>query len=496
LLAVPCACRQPKIPTRIAEVLRVTTTQHPRAQRRKRSIPLAVGALTGLLLGASLPVVASHDTARAARRGRRPNVLIFVTDDQRSGDTMEVMPATRRLFKKQGTSFRHAFATTPLCCPSRASIMTGRYAHNHDVHNNSEATNLDHRSTLQRYLHAEGYFTGLVGKYLNKWDPQRPPPFFDRWALMSGLGYFDSTWNENGEVRTVSQYSTRHVEDKTIDMLRRFERSDDSRPWFMYVAPYAPHKPMTPQRAYESATVPRWKPNPAVLEEDRSDKPQYVQEQQVRPWVVRRQRRGQLRTLMSVDDVVAQIYKVLGRLDEDRRTLAFYLSDHGYLWGEHGLGGRSSITKRPPYTQSVKIPLFVRWPDHVAGGEVDKSLVATIDIAPTVLSATRTAPDPAYPLDGHSLLGGRERSELLLEYFVDIGPTPEWAAVRSRSFSYIEQYGNNDMSPTFREFYDLDDDRWENLNLFGDDRPDNDPDVAAISARLDAYRHCSGATCP
>lgn len=124
--------------------------------------------------------VANPDVLQPDGSGR-PNILLIVTDDQRA-DALGYMPATKRLFRKGGTTYAEAYSTTPLCCPSRASIMTGRYVHNHGVLRNEDAAALDHDTTLQAYLQKAGYQTALSGKFLNSWPLAEAPPFFDRWV--------------------------------------------------------------------------------------------------------------------------------------------------------------------------------------------------------------------------------------------------------------------------------------------------------------------------
>lgn len=182
-------------------------------------------------------------------RARRPNVLIFLTDDQRAGPT-RVMRATRRFIGRKGVTFTNAHVTTPLCCPSRASIMTGRYAHNHHVRRNPSRRNLNMSTTLQHNLHEAGYRTAVVGKFLNRWNPTRVPPDFDQSALLIpfALGsnpYYGTFFSINGRVRKVKRYSTDFIGFRTAKILQRFNRRDE-RPWMMYVNPYAPHDRAVP----------------------------------------------------------------------------------------------------------------------------------------------------------------------------------------------------------------------------------------------------------
>jgi len=425
----------------------------------------------------------------------RPNVLLIITDDQRES-TLKNMPITRYWMKEGGTLFARAFATTPLCCPSRASIFTGRYAHNHLVRNNSATSELDQSTTVQRHLHRAGYRTAIFGKYLNGWPIDRPPPHFDEWATFgaSRSHYYDGEWNVNGSVRTVHRYSTSYIKRRAVDFLKSSEKEDEQ-PWFLLVSTAAPHGPAIAEPSHADAHVPEWTTNPAIDEEDRTDKPPFVQEQSAPLWRSRSARRSQLRTLLSVDDLVGRVFRKLKAIDDKRNTLVIYMSDNGYLWGEHGLSG-PGISKRPPYSESVAIPLLMRWPDHFSAGRVDTGLVANIDIAPTILQAAQVVPGPRFRPDGRSLLEKRARDRLLLEYWVDIGRTPTWASLRTKTYQYIEYYAEDGLTPVFKEYYDLKQDPWQLENLLGDPDPLNDPAISEAARQLDLDRRCSGSSCP
>lgn len=444
--------------------------------------------MAALAAGQTTP--ASPPAARA--QTLRPNILIIVTDDQRA-DTLSVMPKMRKRFKDGGIRFSQAFATTPLCCPARASIFTGRYVHNHGVESNSDAVLLDHRSTFQRYLQEAGYQTAITGKLFNSWDLSEDPPYFDKWAIFKG-GYYNWPFNVNGTQRTIPKYSTDYIAAKSLDFLRKFE-DEDSRPWLLYVAPYAPHALFIAEQDYAEAPVSRWKGNPAVFEEDRTDKPPSVQIRNETFEDGRSDRRLQLRTLMSVDDLVGRIFRTMRGLDENRSTLAFYLSDNGYMWAEHGL-----YDKGVPYTQSIGIPMLMRWPGVLPRGVVDSRLVANIDIAPTVLQAAGIVRDPAYPMDGRSLLDPSSQRERILTEYMNSGNTmtpPTWASLRTDSVQYVEYF--KDGKKIFREYYDLGNDPWQLVNLLGDDDSSNDPaaqTLRALSEQLALDRRCEWVTCP
>ena len=459
--------------------------------RARSWIGVSVGGAL-VLLFALIPAAPARQTAPA----EMPNVLLVVTDDQRVG-TLDAMPATVNFFRIKGRKYTNAFATSPLCCPSRASIMTGRYPHNHGVQRNEEADKLDQTTTLQYYLQQAGYHTALVGKYLNGWpEAETAPPHFDRWAAIEDASYanvyFDFVANVDGTVRQPRGYSTDFIADKSLDFLDDFE-TDDQRPWFLYVAPFASHKPFAPERRYRDANTPYWPGNPAVTEDDRSDKPEWVQRRNVSLRHGRSIGAKQQRTLLSVDDMIAAITRRLTRLDEARDTIAIFTSDNGYMWGEHGVA-----SKRFPYTAATKIPLIVRWPGRVEPASSDDRLAANIDIAPTVLEAIGIEVTADEPMDGRSLFAEAQRDRLLMEYFgARLGETPPWASVRSNTHQYVEYYTDNAAETVlFREYYDLASDPFQLVNLYGDADPTNDPNVLLQSADLLFVRDCAGDSCP
>lgn len=441
------------------------------------------------------PDAGGSGDARPDRRPARdravplPNVLFVVTDDQPVG-TFEVMPDVRRWFIDAGTVFTQAYATTPLCCPSRASILTGRYAHNHGILSNRGGETLSLESGLPGILQRVGYRTAVSGKLFNGWPLTLDPAAFDRWAVFN-VGYRQSAWNVDGDVRAVYEYSTDFARDRALEFLHAFERQDD-RPWFLLVAPFAPHGPFEPAEHHLTAEVPTWSPDPAVLERNRSDKPPYVRERSPKPWATRTIRARQLRTLMSVDDLVGKLMATLGSLGERRRTLAVYVSDNGYLWGQHGIVDG----KRFPYLPSVRVPLAVRWPGHVAAGVSDDRLVANIDLAPTALRAAGFSATSVHVLDGRSLLDPGGRSRLLLEYWADPASTvPTWASVLTPDRQYVEYYGARGRTVAFREYYDLETDPLQLRNLLRDPDRGNDPSswrLRRLAATLAADRRCLG----
>jgi arylsulfatase A-like enzyme len=424
-----------------------------------------------------------------AQPSQRPNVLIVLTDDQRI-ESMGPMRRTRAWFKRGGTEFVNAYATTPLCCPSRASILTGRYAHNHRVRTNADAHELDPKSTIQRYLGDAGYRTAIVGKYLNSWTG--PPSQFEQWHTFENVSkYKGARFNSNGVVHKVKKYSTDYIGDRARGLLNQFELTD-SKPWFMVVATWAPHTPSQAAKRHRKTKVGKWAGNPAVFEADRSDKPAYVQAKSAGLKGGRRLRERQLRTLKSVDEAVQRLFDTMTSLGEANDTLAFFLSDNGIMWAEHGMKSKTT-----PYTSAIKVPFFVRWPGRVAQNVLDPRIAATIDITPTIMEAAGIEPDPEYPLDGRSLLDGTARDRILLELTggnnqID---APTWASTLTPAYQYIEYYDDITGAVTFREYYDLVNDPHQLENLLADADPENDPPLdeqSALRVGLARDRSCAG----
>jgi arylsulfatase A-like enzyme len=447
------------------------------------------------LLAAALLLAIGSPAAIAA--DARPNVLVIVTDDQSRGTvTPAVMPFTYRTFVERGRSYPNFTVSDPLCCPSRAAIMTGRYGHSNGVKGNGRYVRpLDHASTVQRYLHRAGYRTGQVGRFFNGWPADRPPPYFDFWATavtdpaQGGARHVGVRFNTRGRgVEPILGWADDYIARQAAAFIAR---GDDARPWFLYVAPTTPHAPYAPRPAYATAPLPAL-PDPPV-EADLTDKHPSIARHQTRPGHARRTRRAELRLLMGTDDLVQEVMTAVRRERELAQTLVVYVSDNGYMHGEHGLLG-----KRLPYTAAVSVPFHVHWRGHVAPGSTDDRLVSNVDIAPTILAAAGFRRGLRYPLDGRDVLDTAwQRGSALLEHWRL--PRTNWHqrfySLRTADWQYIEYRDRHD-AVGFREYYDLDRDPYELDNVLADDERANDPAVATLHRRLERARRCAGRTCP
>ena len=394
------------------------------------------------------------------------------------------MPETKRLFAEQGVTFTDAYATTPTCCPSRATLFSGRYAHNHGVLTSEGRSYkaLDHETTVQRYLQDAGYTTALMGKFLNNWH-LRTPPYFDHYVIPKYAGrrmYRGNTWSVDGRVVEKKDYTTDFLARRAVRFINSAE--GQSEPWFLVINVPAPHKPYLPAGRHRERPVSELVMNPAMTETDRSDKPPYVSEKEVSLDFIREVRALQLRTLLSVDELVADVFGALG--EKANETLSIFLSDNGYIWGEHGVNG-----KRYPYSASVRVPLLLRWPEQVQAGE-DARLVGVLDIAPTLLEAAGVS--ESAEMDGWSLLGSHKRDRILLEYWSRANrPDADWASFLTHSYQYIETYDEG--AETFYEYYDLQKDPYQLENMF---TAEGQLDRGALAARLAADKVCSGTSGP
>ena len=382
------------------------------------------------IVTSALVLTATNGCSASGEKGSRWNVVVILSDDERY-DAQPTMRNVRRLLANNGLTFTEFHVTTSECCPSRASILSGQYGHHHGVVENFGKASypaFKERSTLATWLHGVGYRTALVGKYLNDYTVygnHRVPPGWDTWVAMDSVPeerYYNYTLNTNGRLgrygSAPSDYSTTVL---TNHALRFIHRIGPRQPFFLYFAPIAPHLPATP--APRDAGSLRWLPplrTPSFNERDVSDKPWRARHARLLPAGAQRYveddvRRRQLESLRALDRSVAQIVSALrarGLLD---RTVIFYLSDNGFLLGEHRLGG-----KIWPYEESTHVPLVVRVPWREGRGTSNDHLVLNIDLASTI--AQLAGVKPGRPQDGRSFvefLHGRRqawRVDFLIEY--------------------------------------------------------------------------------
>ena len=230
------------------------------------------------------------------------------------------------------------------------------------------------------------------------------------------------------------------------------------------------------------------------MEADRADKPPFVRSQNQTPTAAQATRTAMIRAMYTVDDQVDRLMRHLQATGELANTLVVFTSDNGFLLGEH-----KTTEKFLPYRKAVEVPFLVRWPGRVPAGAVDDRLVTHVDVLPTILAATGVIQAHA-TLDGRDLLSGHTRQRALLEYWHDANNSstiPTWASTRTAAYQYTEYYDiANPATVTFREYYNLQADPYQLVNLLADGVPANDPDTAPLSQALRAARQCAGVSCP
>ncbi len=367
----------------------------------------------------------------SAAQDDRPNILIVLTDDQ-NPNMMSAMPKTLDWLDENGVNYVNTVSTTPLCCPARASVLTGQYAHNHGVKVLGRTrTALDFADYLPAKLGLAGYTTAMAGKFAVGWPDRRRPPGFDRYAMMSN-GPFEpdlladpataETLGVKGGVPTTYPgWGYRAMTLAALAWLDELEADDDN-PWLMYLAPKAPHKPYKGGQG----PAPAMPLTPAIREKDLSDKPPHMRDLTASghvPKPLSSAWRAAYRTLRPVDDMLGQLRQKLTQTDELDDTLVVFASDNGYMFGDH-----QRQRKREPYDSSVRVPMYLSWPGHADSGRTDRRIAGLIDIAPTVYAAAGV--DPGYPVDGQPLQERSTRKRILIEHFHG-GPTagvePDWA---------------------------------------------------------------------
>ena len=461
----------------------------------------------------------------------RPNIIFVLTDDLDYA-SIQKMPEINSLLRDEGAYFENTFISHPICCPSRSTILTGLYDHNHGVLGNkppdggfqkflSEGHEED---SIAVRLQEGGYRTAFFGKYLNGYpgdDPLYVPPGWDDWyGKLNGQKLYDYRVNENGEEVSYGSEEEDFYTDVLSGQATDFVRSTapEDQPFFAYVAPTAPHGPATPAERHEGAFPDEEAPRPPSFnEEDVSDKPSWIRdsaslsEQDLSQIDNRYQRR--LESMLAVDEMVGSLADELEAAGELDNTYLFFTSDNGFEQGEHRIKGG----KDRSYEESARVPFFVRGPGVAPASEVEELAVNT-DFAPTFADLAGVE----FPADGRSLapvLHGEEatwRSAVLLEKLpaqasdeeasgkgkgkdkgkgkgkakgkgkTGAGGSPAFEAIRTETHKYVE-YENGDV-----ELYDLEADPYELESIHESADPSL---IEDLEARLETLRDCSGDGC-
>ena len=379
-----------------------------------------VGATGVAGVGTAAATDAPTATTRAAAASTspsKPNIVFVLTDDL---DMREVstMPHVKALIAEQGATLSNYFVSNSLCCPSRATTLRGQYAHNDGVESNGggnggfEAayTKGIERSTVGTWLHRVGYRTALIGKYLNGYpngaNTRYEPPGWDDWITPSRPGNpyaeYDYTLNDNRRLVHHGHAPTDYGTDVYMHAARTFinRSAQQRRPFFLYLAPYAPHRPATPAPrdigAYPGAHAPH---TASYDEADVRDKPAWVRrEPRLSPFVqgkINGLYRRRIRSLRAVDRGVAGLVSTLEKSGQLDNTYFVFTSDNGFHLGQH----RLPAGKQTAYEEDIHVPMFVRGPGVPAGSNVT-ALVGNVDLAPT-FAGLAGARVPAF-VDGRS----------------------------------------------------------------------------------------------
>ncbi|MBJ6123228.1 sulfatase [Sphingomonas mollis] len=463
----------------------------------RRGVLLAgTGGAFGLYSWASAaarPVPASRRLPRL--QGVKPkNILVVLTDDHRY-DAMGFMKAqdfgdtpTLDRLAREGTHFRNAFVTTALCSPSRASIFTGLYAHQHKVVDNNHPIPPG-LIFYPEYLQAAGYDTAFIGKWHMGDEGAGPQPGFDHWVSFKGQGsYLPSADGLNVDGRQVPQkgYITDELTDYAIDWIGK--RPAD-KPWMMHLAHKAVHSEFIPAARHAGRYDKETFRYPASMKAGVPGRPAWVENQRNSWHGVGYPYHGTLdigdyykrymETLLAVDEGLARILALLEERGELDDTVVLYLGDNGFMFGEHGL-----IDKRTAYEESMRIPMIARCPSLFPAGSVVEQVVANIDIAPTMLAAAGLKA-PAGMAGANALpLAQRQpvpwRHELLYEYYWErnFPQTPTVHSLREDRYKYMHFHGIWDID----ELYDLAADPHETDNLLA--RPGHEDLAERMSGKL------------
>ncbi len=437
--------------------------------------------------------VRATDAPPPGEADERYNIILILTDDQR-WDTLQYMPTVQAELVDKGVTFTNGFVTTPECCPSRASILTGLYAHHHGVLTNSAPYGgfgqFQDDSTLATWLHAAGYRTGLVGLYINGYLPLQLdgyiPPGWDYWVTTFSAGatdedepqrnqgvYYDYEVYDNGEYSSrgaaAEDYSTDFLAEKALE----FIGEPGGQPFFLLFSPYTPHAPATPAERHigNLAGLEPWRPPSYNLPMRAQDEP-FTDEEIAENDAFRQ---AQLETLLAVDDAVGAFIRALEESGELDETIILYTSDNGYLWGEHGM----VFKKISQFQESLRVPFVLRHPGLTDVPRIDGRFVLNIDIAPTL--ADLAGVEWPGDVDGMSfeplLVDGAApwREDFLFEFWRRKG-VDRVSGVVSEEWSYTE-FSNGE-----GELYAMTDDPYQLHNLADD--AEYASVIRALSARV------------
>jgi len=509
---------------------------------------VALGTAALCVAAGALSAATTDDASAAARPERPPNIVLIQTDDQTVRQlTWTAMPKTRRLLARHGATFGDYIATTAECCPSRATLITGQYAHNHGVFSSGQGEGYprlrEKDNVLPVWLQTAGYNTIHVGKFLNHYQQGVPDridvaPGWDDWqTTLTGVRYYDYSLSSNGRLAHYgdedSDYVTRVLTRKSVAAVRKYAPA--RRPFYLQLDQRAPHTAGGNRRGRcgggERAHFAEPDPNdmnlfrraeapqpPSFNEQDMSDKPEFLRGTPRLDYSRQRKVRGKWRcalaTLAGVDRSVARIVKAVDDAGERGRTVFIFTGDNGLFYGEHRIEGGKVL----PYEEALRQPLVINLPRRYRDGGIRRTIddpVANIDLAPTILDLAHGTPctpqGACRTMDGRSLVplltgtgSWPKDRKLLIEYQSpqpDRHKTCNFAGVHTRRAVYVEHYsvGNpttGQCQPTLQvERYDLKTDPYELRNQCHGGLPASCPTddrQVELESDLQRLRNCSG----
>ncbi|MGH9630404.1 MAG: sulfatase family protein [Bryobacteraceae bacterium] len=422
--------------------------------------------------------------------GAKPRNIIFILTDDHRYDALGFLKGQSFLetpvldsFARDGVHCPNAFVTTALCSPSRASILTGQYAHRHKIVDNNTAIPPG-TTFFPQYLRQAGYTTAFLGKWHMGAESDDPQPGFDHWVSFRGQGSYlpnRNGLNINGKRVPQKGYITDELTDYAVDWLNQREKG---KPYFMYLSHKAVHSEFIPAERHKGRYKDAKFEPPATMAakgEMARGRPMWVHNQRNSwhgvefpyhsPLDIAEYYKRYAETLLAVDDSAGRVLEALRKCGELDSTLIIYMGDNGFAFGEHGL-----IDKRTAYEESMRVPMLVRCPELFSGGRPVEAVIANIDIMPTCLAAAGL--EAPKGIDGQNalpILQGKQtpwRDTLLYEYYWErnFPHTPTMHALRGDQYKYIRYHGIWDLN----ELYDIKEDPRETNNLI------NDPKHAGI----------------
>jgi arylsulfatase A-like enzyme len=475
--------------------------------RSRRHARLIVSVVASGLAFAAGAHRATPDQADAVQA--RPNVIVVETDDQ-TAESIRVMRNVNARIGGKGATFKNNFVNHALCCPSRATFLTGQYEHNHGIVGNQGQQGgfvrfqaLHRESHLGVWLQEAGYYTATIGRYLNGYDNLTVPPGWSEWRVAIGndQAVYDYALNENGTSvhygRRPADFKQDVLTRKAIGLVNR--RAPKAQPfflWLTYTAVHVAGPNPNPNPPFDCATTAIPAPrhahgfdseplptSPNFNEPDVSDKPAAIRSLprlsggQVAD--IRRTYRCELESLLSVDEGVKRLVEALAARGELANTLLIYTSDNGYFHGEH----RVPREKGRVYDESIRVPLQMRGPGIPQGVNIG-ALSINADLAPTVIDAADAT--PGLTMDGRSLIpvaqdpAIAQGRELLVEQ-------PNFGAIRTARHMYVEWNGGEE------ELYDLSNDPFELRSRHA--TPAYASVKSELAARLHQLESCAGLSC-